>query len=295
MVAGMIYKYCPPTNHSLENLKARQLYARHYARFNDPFEFWSRIIEGVPTVAEEDRIRAALAAWGFPGRAHVDDQQEYFDSLDGISPAFRAMYDYTRIVCFGSDRSNLLMWSHYTDGLRGFCVGFDERKLVKDSKNDAYITKVEYLREPPLVDAFIYSVASDQYDYHMTCIDDRPRNETYIGSDPISDYDYRECADEAMLLMKQIWMHAFAAKPIEWSYEQELRMLIRTDDRGDKPILHSYATDAVREIIVGDRMPTDFRDGLLQVIAEFEHIDLFQTVQSAQSYSLGIERITDIK
>ncbi|WFU31299.1 DUF2971 domain-containing protein [Bradyrhizobium brasilense] len=66
------------------------------------------------------------------------------------------MADSIRIACFGSERDNLLMWSHYGDGLRGFCIVFDE-KLMVGARPEGYITDVACL-----------AVAHDQEDYHMT-------------------------------------------------------------------------------------------------------------------------------
>ena len=67
--------------------------------------------------------------------------------------------------CFskGDDKSlcNSLMWSHYSDGLRGFCLSFDRRKLLdsfaslnKDS--DPVLFPVEYSDAVPILNIFDY-------------------------------------------------------------------------------------------------------------------------------------------
>jgi DUF2971 family protein len=90
------------------------------------------------------------------------------------------MVDSIRIACFGSEPGNLLMWSHYADGLRGFCVVFDE-KLIVSAEPEGYLTNVAYLEKPPLVDSFVYAVACDQQDYHLIAIEETETQIRYLG------------------------------------------------------------------------------------------------------------------
>jgi hypothetical protein len=84
----MLYKFCAPTRHSLGNLRRQQLICRHYGDFNDPFEFWALVVQGVLTPFEYERFQAAMAGWGFPDITNAEPQEEYFDSLAGAEPAF---------------------------------------------------------------------------------------------------------------------------------------------------------------------------------------------------------------
>ncbi|ROT94445.1 DUF2971 domain-containing protein [Histidinibacterium lentulum] len=59
-----------------------------------------------------------------------EDVIAYFNECKDYQPPFQEMRDGVRIACFGSQRDNLLMWSHYADGLRGFCIVFDENLVV---------------------------------------------------------------------------------------------------------------------------------------------------------------------
>ena len=56
---------------------------------------------------------------------------------------------------------NLVMWSHYGDAHKGFCVGFDTEKFLTLSKVEypfgvlkTYLTRVTYVDEYPYVDPF---------------------------------------------------------------------------------------------------------------------------------------------
>lgn len=40
-----LFKFSAPTNYALQNLKEGTLFFQHYAAYNDPFEYWARIVE----------------------------------------------------------------------------------------------------------------------------------------------------------------------------------------------------------------------------------------------------------
>jgi hypothetical protein len=71
----------------------------------------------------------------------MENSDEYFGSLENSQPHFKQMADRVRIACFGSEPDDLLMSSHYADGLRGFCIVFDEHLLMK-VKLKGYISDV---------------------------------------------------------------------------------------------------------------------------------------------------------
>lgn len=231
-----------------------------------------------------------MRAWGFEDAENAWPHEEYFDSLKDNSPPLRRLFDHARIACFGSENSSLLMWSHYADGLRGFCIGFDEEVLNSDP-SETYFTDVEYMDTPPLVDGFLYAVASDQFDYHMAAIDERSRSESYLGRDPVTDEEYKEHADRAFELMTTIWRRAFAAKPFEWFYERERRLLIQTNSNNNdtSPVLHSYPISAVKQIIVGERMAKAYRARLLSIVAEhFPQLQVQCATRSRDAYTLRL-------
>ncbi|RYG97956.1 MAG: DUF2971 domain-containing protein [Alphaproteobacteria bacterium] len=265
-----LLKFCGPTEYALQNLENLVLYCQHVEGFNDPFEFWTEFLKGVPD-PEKERARfvAAATAWGFPDfdAAMAQDPAEYFESLEGLQPPFEDMRDGMRIACFGSEAENLLMWSHYADGLRGFCIAFDET-LIVEQEPEGYLTDVAYLDRPPQVDSFVYAVAVDQEDYHLMAIDETQTAVTYLGKTdevkwiPI----YKQEAKAALSHMHRLWQHAFAAKPLEWQYERERRLLVQTWEDDKAAILRPYPKEAVRGITIGERMPPAYRERLLAIV-----------------------------
>lgn len=274
-----LFKFCSPTNYALQNLEEGVLFCQHYTAYNDPFEYWARIIGGVPNLEQEpERFIAAARAWGFDvetvaeARAQPEFWEnfiEYFNECHCYVPPFDAMREEMRIACFGSEQNNLLLWSHYGDGLRGFCIVFNE-SLITNCEPNGYLLNVRYLNSPPKVDSFIYGIAWDQDWFSQTAIretsariqhQDKPELRAEI-------HMYEESGAKALGTLREIWQQVFATKPAEWGYEKERRLLVQTDKTDKSPLLRRYPREAVKAIIVGERMPSTYKAQLMAILEQ---------------------------
>ena len=133
-----LFKYQAVSARSLENLKARTLYFSTPSAFNDPFDC---ALELVMKDLDDDDLDRAYAH--LRSRADLDPQLEAELTTDGV-PNERAREVFARsltadvlmprieetrsqvgVACFSAKNDDLLMWAHYADGHRGFCLEFD--------------------------------------------------------------------------------------------------------------------------------------------------------------------------
>lgn len=286
-----LYKFSGPTEYALQNLEDGVIFCQHYSAYNDPFEFWSNIHEGIPDAQQEpDRFLAAKKAWGCDWMSPDDeDLIEYFAACLDEQPSFLHWRDITRIACFGSEPDNLLMWSHYADGLRGLCLVFDDDELLEASPRSTFAVNVAYQKNPPTADAFIYAIANDQMDFHLMSIEEAEDRSKHIGErDPFVE-DYRKVAGDAYLSKTEILQRVFATKPLEWEYEAERRLLVRASGNDTEPIFHRFPKTALREILIGERMPDSFRARLEALVAEhYSHVSTRAVARSSSTYRLKI-------
>jgi hypothetical protein len=152
----LFYKFYPPS--ALMALKNQTLAFTPPKWFNDPFEFLPRIIRdeksekllkdtGNFTKKEAERYRRAVL------REHqhhysksefkrlLKQNQTYlqnqipkeFDtySQDIATELLNILSESIGVLCLSKSWKNPLMWSHYSAGFQGFCVGY---KLPSDSK-----------------------------------------------------------------------------------------------------------------------------------------------------------------
>ena len=294
-----LYKFSGPTEYALQNLENGVIFCQHYSAYNDPFEFWSNIYEGIPDPkVEPERFTAALRAWGFQvdsiaeARSYADDDdtKNYFDECIEYAPPFGRIRKSMRIACFGSEHDNLLMWSHYGDGLRGFCIVFDEPSIA-NADPEGYLLDVAYLQVPPTVDSLVYGIAWDQDWFSQTAVDETTTAIEYQGRKDLQAEIpmYEEACAEAVRMMHDIWRHAFGTKPAEWSYERERRLLVQSGHEDELPILRKYPFEAIKQVVVGERMPLDYRRRLEAVLSKAcGDVPVATASRSSSTYGLEI-------
>lgn len=297
----MLYKYCPLSSYSFENLRSGQIICRHYTDFNDPFEFWSRIYDGIPDAEQEpERFLTAVRAWGFDVHSLPeakadpylwDNVAEYFDECQHYAPPFELMRQQMRVACFGSERDSLLMWSHYADGLRGFCIVFDENSIMNAEPN-GHLVDVAYLDTPPAIDGFIYGIAKDQVWYSQTAIEETSVMIEFQGkAERVADIPmYEKSGSDALIAMHEIWQHVFAVKPTKWEYERERRILVQTDRTDAEPIFLHYPSNAIKEVVLGELMPKDSRSQLIAILKQrYPEVPVKTARRATGTYTLTVD------
>lgn len=111
------------------------------------------------------------------------------------------------------------MWGHYGDKGKGVCFIFNKEKLLNNLSSDIYHGEVEY-----------------------------------VGPDyPFSVY-FKNADDEIKPFTKKDIDDFFFKKTCDWSYEQEYRLLIRTDANGrfKLPLKDSIIAVVIRDAFVED-------------------------------------------
>jgi hypothetical protein len=101
---------------------------------------------------------------------------------------------------------------------------------------------------------------------------------------------YRASGDEALGTMEDLWQRVFATKSLEWRYEGERRLLIQTDLDDGSPIFLNYDRSAVREVVLGERMPAFYRQRLMAVLEEHHPgIPITTARRAHRSYSVVVD------
>ncbi len=128
-----LYKYQPYNVQTLDNLKNRVLWFSKPAQFNDPFD--CKIVPAeVGGISAADwnalhakaRLSASAAKKTLPFPA--PDGKFKAAVKEAIETAFEnivATLQERGVACFSARMDDILMWSHYADGHRGFCLEFD--------------------------------------------------------------------------------------------------------------------------------------------------------------------------
>lgn len=196
-----------------------------------------------------------------------NDPFELFLSIDPSQTEPELLAFYRDIVqeipqrpttCFSKSPIVTPMWAHYASNLTGFVLEFDE-ELLMDYVNDSYVKDVSYTGETS-------PEVRSQLDraYYVG----KPRHAMWLN----------QAADHI----------AYFSKHVCWSYEEERRLVINTDDldKLDENMLMYVPIECVTAIIAGARVCEDAFKASIELACDIgcEHYGLFIGQSYKQPY-----------
>lgn len=253
-----MFKYCPVNDYSIVNLENNQIFLNHYSFFNDPFECMCEVLYGFPKLeGRSERLINVLNAWGFSDvndSIALEHYQDYADSLQDGEPVIDYFIDNARIGCFSSRDTNLLMWAHYADGLRGYCIEFQKDLMIPEGA-DAHIYQVLYEDKPSVIDASVMAVLYDQREYNNDAYFDVSARATCLGEDRVDELAmYDGGFKEASERLREIYQKMLATKPLSWAYEEEWRIIDFAVRQNVLGALMTYPAEAIKSVVIGEKM-----------------------------------------
>lgn len=155
---NFIYKFLPYNPHDLDALANNYLWFSNYKDFNDPFE--DVFIENVLNVDIDSysetkaiefykilhkkqlpqyKIEEALLQLKINNQLESHYINTIYSTLTFAKDKLSGLVKNSRMTCFAKDNleknefaiKNRLMWSHYANGLRGFCIEYDTLVLIE--------------------------------------------------------------------------------------------------------------------------------------------------------------------
>ncbi|MBB6068183.1 DUF2971 domain-containing protein [Methanococcus maripaludis] len=181
-----LYRYRPFENRSIKNynpineLKEEVIWLNSADGLNDPFECMYK-------VGSSAFLEIYAKAHGTPAPLEIKkDLEKFCRSIPGHDESIELLKESTYICCFSELNDSKLMWSHYADSHKGFCIEYDFKNEHTDEELKQNLFPVLYREE--LFDIVPYGLKND---------DLNPLIEIYL----------------AMF------------KEISWKYEQEWRLI----------------------------------------------------------------------
>ncbi len=190
----MLYKYFAYNENSLSCLLNYEVWASKPTEFNDPFD-------SLLTIEFNDKK---------------------------IEKEFK---DYTQskaVSCFSKKMDSILMWSHYAESHKGFCIGIDSPEL----ENSDLLSYVNYSEDFLEVDhkAFLYSNKKGK--------------------------------------INKEWERILTQKYIDWKYEEEVRLILHFDNPQAKGKCFSLPEGSIKEIYFGCKMNDKNKSNIRKIMAD---------------------------
>ena len=285
-----LYKYRPANDFSLDNLKNDTVWLNKPSEYNDPFEFVEFLdfkkLERVTanTMKEEiikeftdvslvpqeviDEARTSEDPLVVIGKHHfksmgldVDQINSLFEGIDGIikkhlvganREKINKMQNAMKVCSFCEDHTQLLMWSHYANNHRGFCVEYN-----------ISLWKANDIRKR-LIHPVIYQ--KDFYDVTEHLLSQVQKG-TFNNLYPII---------------------SGSTKSKEWEYEKEWRFIFQI---GDSFPTQNYPMTCQSKVFLGHRINPENKNKILEIAKEI-NLPVYQSYASKEKYELEFELLT---
>ncbi|HEY0261790.1 MAG TPA: DUF2971 domain-containing protein [Chitinophagales bacterium] len=166
-VPNVLYKYRDWSNENHKKLLLdRELYFSSIDQFNDPFDgrvpyrynpadlteekIFSKLYQLAKqshTEWTEEQILQDCHEYQRKNLLHDEEHIEEFqkNTLKSLNELFG-------IVCLCKEKTNFLLWSHYANSHKGFCIGLNKRLLFDDTR--AAFGHMNYQEELPAIGLF---------------------------------------------------------------------------------------------------------------------------------------------
>ena len=229
----MLYKYRSFDQNALSSLINRTLYFAEPMSLNDPYDCHIGIMTALKSVFSRDDIREIiLGKLSEPKELECDPEE----LLGNIEERLRGL----GILCLSKEKLNAVMWSHYANIHKGFCIGFDFSEKFTD-----------------------FYKSNGIFGAHE-CV--------YPATNPFLSYLTKPTAPEEKLkydlLVMTLLLLGASAKSEGWKYENEVRIIKK------KPGEVTFEPAELREIIFGMKMDNRNRRTIKTILssAEWKHI-----------------------
>lgn len=249
------YKFRKVNKYSLSALAGCQLWFDKLSNQNDPFEGECKIETSFNSNAEK-MIGAILSKPNNEFYTHITNttgiqHPQSYQPIELLEQYARSLAQKVvndtqnkSFICSLSSSEtdyldpirNTLMWGHYAEGLRGFCLVFDSQALTSDlfhaSQKKAYPVAVKYSEAPAVFDAT-----------------------------QLIKLDSFKLEPNAELNSIELLLKTSATKSLNWKLENEVRVLSFSTEQ-----LLRFKPDSLEKVVFGEKMLKGDRELILSIL-----------------------------
>ena len=265
MATKILYKYRDWNNDNHKTILSKnEIYFCSAKRFNDPFD--GRVVLAYDLLTKDERFQAyyELFRADYPNLpdSKIRDMANQWVSKglldDPLHQKKQVEFIYEKnindfgIVSLSEVCDDILMWAHYANSHRGFCIGFNKQKLVD--------FRINALNKEGL----IYNC------YEVKYYKDYPKLK------PIG------LSDERFVI------EPLSSKSKCWQYEKEHRLILMN---GTEKKL-TLPAEIFEEIILGRSISEDDKNQIIKACrSRFPHAKIYQAYIYDTKYKIGLDEI----
>lgn len=149
-----LFQYRPPRKWAYDNLCNQVLYFNSPLKFNDPYDVRMPMYFRGMTNKEFEFLRVELPRFMGEEPRKRESKEEFVRRYSrGFQEKHAKLKNRIGFACFSERKDNLLMWSHYSGGGRGFCLEFDTRRAP--FADEDVLARIDYKGKLPRAADFV--------------------------------------------------------------------------------------------------------------------------------------------
>lgn len=279
------YKYRAINKYSIDALERNIVYFSKYTDFNDPFEFstpfpdlckmYTRAATGVDRLYEDGKLTQA-------DHQHLRQVCQSIvlnggDGKDEIHKKIREKMSNTGVYSMSEVNDEILMWSHYADNHRGFCIGFHD--LHKSMRITPTVMPINYIDE--YTDLSNPQIVLDFYSemfYKNRHLPERKWLKKYETLKKI----YTRTDDQKMAVA------VLTDKYKKWEYEREFRLICEHSTG-----LKKHDPESIRTITFGLRASDKDKEHIISICqnSQKSHVEFYYAEKAPDLFKLNIKAL----
>lgn len=235
-----LYRYYPPTYYGIRNLETETIHLSENGVMND-------IYEALPS-----------------------------GDVENIDHIERILFDLAYMTCFTQRNNNLLMWSHYADSHRGFCVEYAlKQPLIQNKELRSHLFPVIYDKIRPIT-RDIQSLI----DSHKELCKAEEENAYYEGEESLDDI-----------------LPLCIMKSKDWEYEEEWRLVYTKKQLYDANCEFNPNVDFpyTANVYLGYRIEKSMEEHILEIVErknmDGRNISVYKEKLDEKGYDILFDKI----
>lgn len=281
----MGYKYRAINKYSLDILENNNIYFSNYTDFNDPFEF------STPFPDVRKMFKRASEKIDFLKKGDIFDAETHTHlkniceriikngnlKLDITHSKIKERLEKVGIYSLSKVNDEILMWSHYADNHRGFCIGFEDLHINTTHHTKPmdvnYKTEFTDLDDPTLILNFYTDIFHKFKNLPKAAWQTKRAN---LARKMKFEDDQRG------------GISVLTDKYKKWEYEQEFR-LIDENSFGIKKII----PQCLKSITFGLRTNAEDKYKIIETCKKNNklNVDFFQAIKSEDGFKINITKL----
>lgn len=267
--SAMYYKYRTCSSRTWDLLKKHEVYFSLPGDLNDPLDV------SIDVKSEYERAKSHV----YETDTHPEGRKSFLITmLDSIKKGVteegeeislnQALYLFMQrrgVLSLSKSAHDALLWSHYADGHRGLCLGFNAEILKIDGTTSS--GDVQYLPNPPYMEKFL-ALAEEFGEF---C---RPWDGLHFSDEQGKNF-YNKQVDTMLHI-------GLFTKSEDWKYEQEFRII-------SNPGNHSFSASALQEVIIGAKTSKANEEKVKDLLSvrEYSHVKLKRAFNVPGTFAFG--------